>query len=87
MPDSDLQAVQRRAFGATLRLIRVGAGMTQEQLALASGLDRTYLNTVESGRRNISLHAIWQLAGALHVSPRAFFPFVDPEDVPPSRTP
>ncbi|WP_282944439.1 helix-turn-helix domain-containing protein [Cellulomonas endometrii] len=81
MPDLDRPYAQRVAFGASLRLIRVNAGYTQEQLAHAAGLDRTYIGSVENGRRNLSLQAIWQLADALHVSPRAFFPVKEPPEV------
>jgi transcriptional regulator with XRE-family HTH domain len=35
---------------------------------------------VETGVRNPTLTSIWQLAGALHVSPRSFFPHVEAED-------
>ncbi|NTW38633.1 MAG: helix-turn-helix transcriptional regulator [Cellulomonadaceae bacterium] len=74
MPEPARQQAQRLAFGASLRLIRANAGLTQEQVAHAAGLDRTYIGSVENGRRNLSLQAIWQLADALGVSPRAFFP-------------
>jgi transcriptional regulator with XRE-family HTH domain len=68
------EQAQRLSFGASLRLIRANAGLTQEELAHAAGLDRTYIGSVENGRRNLSLKAMWQLADALAVSPRAFFP-------------
>jgi transcriptional regulator with XRE-family HTH domain len=58
--------------------------MTQEELAHAAGLDRTYIGQVENGRRNLSLKAVWQLADALGVSPRAFFP-VREDDVDVAR--
>lgn len=75
------QATQLRAFGATLRMIRTDAGMTQEQLAHAAGVGRTYIGEAETGLRNPTLATIWQLATALHVSPRSFFPKVEPEDL------
>lgn len=74
------EATQLRAFGATLRLIRTNAGLTQEQLAHVAGVGRTYIGEVETGVRNPTLTTIWQLAGALHVSPRSFFPHVETED-------
>lgn len=61
--------------------MRSEAGLTQEQLAHKSGLARTYIGSVETGNRNISLHAIWQLATALHASPRSFFPAVEPDPI------
>lgn len=73
VPDPNEQAAQRRAFGSRLRSIRNAAGLTQEQLAHLSELDRTYIGAVENGRRNLSLHAMWQLASALQTSPDQFF--------------
>jgi len=67
------QAAQRQAFGQRLRELRTGQALTQEQLAHRSDLDRTYVGAVENGRRNLSLHAMWQLASALGVAPGAFF--------------
>lgn len=74
-PEPD--ATQLRAFGATLQLIKTNAGMTQEQLAHAAGVGRTYIGEVEIGIRNPTLTTIWHLAAALHVFPRPFFPHVE----------
>ncbi len=38
-----------------VRQLRLTLGMSQEGLALASGLDRGYVGGVEHGTRNISL--------------------------------
>lgn len=43
--------------------------MTQEELADAAGLDRTYISSVERGRRNISLLNILKISRALGVNP------------------
>ncbi|GAA3817025.1 hypothetical protein CSO01_36660 [Cellulomonas soli] len=80
------ELAQRLAFGASLRLIRANAGLTQEELAHAAGLDRTYIGSVENGRRNLSLKAMWQLADALQVSPRAFFPVKETENFTPGQS-
>ncbi|KQS98749.1 hypothetical protein ASG23_13475 [Cellulomonas sp. Leaf395] len=56
-----------------MRRLRTARGLTQEHLAHVAALDRTYVGAVENGRRNLSLHAMWQLAEALRVSPEAFF--------------
>lgn len=42
--------------------------MSQEKLAEESGLHRTYISSVELGRRNISLDNIHKIALALGVS-------------------
>ncbi|MCG7286390.1 helix-turn-helix domain-containing protein [Cellulomonas sp. ACRRI] len=79
MPRQDPEAAKLRAFGATLRLIRLDAGLTQEQLAHRAGVGRTYIGDVEVGSRNPTLTSIWQIAEALRVSPRSFFPHVETE--------
>ena len=59
-------------FGARIRAIRQQKGLSQEALALACGLDRTYIGGVERGERNISLVNIYRIAAALGISPREF---------------
>ncbi|MFS0699579.1 helix-turn-helix domain-containing protein [Cellulomonas sp. 179-A 4D5 NHS] len=70
---AESQLAQRRAFGANLRALRKEVGVSQERLAQLANMDRAYVGHVENGRRNISLHAMWQLAAALRVSPALFF--------------
>ncbi|WP_433552878.1 helix-turn-helix domain-containing protein [Micromonospora zamorensis] len=57
----DLQA----AFGLAVRRARTGRGLSQEQLAAGSGLDRTYVSGLERGRRNPTLITQHRLAAAL----------------------
>jgi transcriptional regulator with XRE-family HTH domain len=62
-----------RAFGTRLRQLRRQRGMTQADLSRATGLDRTYISGVETGRRNVSLLAITTLAEGLGVHPSWLF--------------
>lgn len=55
------------AFGAAVRELRVRRGISQEGLASEAGLQRTYLNEVERGRRNVTLITIGRIAEALGV--------------------
>lgn len=64
----DAEDIQSR-FGARVRELRQAKELTQEQLAFDSGLDRTYINSVEQGRRNVSLVNIVRIAEALKVEP------------------
>ncbi len=57
------------AFGLRLRELRLARGLSQEALAQKAGVDRTYVSSVERGRRNVSLEIIHLLADALGVHP------------------
>ncbi len=54
--------------GNRVRELRKKKGLSQEGLALESGLDRSYVGGVERGQRNISLENIEKLAKALGVT-------------------
>jgi transcriptional regulator with XRE-family HTH domain len=56
------------AFGQRVRAVRKEKGLSQEALALACSLDRTYVGGVERGERNISLINIYKIARALGVA-------------------
>ena len=66
--DYDMDSVLVR-FGNRIRELRKKKGLSQEGLALESGLDRSYVGGVERGERNISLENIEKLGRALGVSP------------------
>ncbi|HZB89779.1 MAG TPA: helix-turn-helix transcriptional regulator [Terracidiphilus sp.] len=68
---SDAQIKQR--FGERVRELRKEKGLSQEGLALACDLDRTYVGGVERGERNVSLLNIRKIADALSVSARELF--------------
>jgi len=46
---------------------------SQEKLAAEAGLDRTYVNSVANGRRNISIINLEKIAKAFNSSLKEFF--------------
>jgi transcriptional regulator with XRE-family HTH domain len=64
-------------FGKTIRKIRLELGISQEDLALKSGLDRSYLGGVERGERNPSLVNICKISSALGISPSSLLSDLD----------
>jgi len=63
----------KAAFGQRVRELRTKKGLSQEALALACELDRTYIGGVERGERNVSLLNIRKIADALGVPVRELF--------------
>lgn len=57
------------AFGQLLRRYRENAELSQEALALGSGLDRTFVSALERGIRQPSLKSLFKIAKTLQISP------------------
>lgn len=62
-----------RAFGQAIRELRQERGISQEGLANACGIDRSYMGAVERGERNASLKNILRIADGLGVSATELF--------------
>lgn len=71
--NADYELRIQKAFGDRLRELRKRRQLSQETLALACNLDRTYVGGVERGERNISLINIHKLADALCVDTKDMF--------------
>lgn len=55
-------------FGVRLRQMRKERSMTQLQMAIAFGIDRSYISDVERGRKNISLPMLEIIALGMKIS-------------------
>jgi len=58
----------QQALGLRIQQLRKANGMSQEKFALFIDLDRTYLASVEAGKRNISIVNIKKIADGLNIS-------------------
>lgn len=66
---SSMNNTPSSTFGLVVREIREELGLSQEALAMHSGLDRTFISLLERGRRQPSLSTILFLAFSLDVPP------------------
>ncbi|QVK17268.1 helix-turn-helix transcriptional regulator [Mycoplasmatota bacterium] len=64
-------------FGKKLRLLRMGKGLSQEELGLQSGLHRTYIGQIERAEKNISIRKAYRIAKTLELDIRELFDFSD----------
>lgn len=54
--------------GQRIKYLRKQTGLSQEKFALSIGRDRTYLASVENGKRNISIINLEKIANGLGIS-------------------
>lgn len=60
-------------FGKRVKIIRQELGISQEELSFRADLHRTYISSIELGKRNVSLVNIEKLAKALECEIIDFF--------------
>ena len=65
----------KEALGKRIRFLRNEIGISQEELADRAEIDRTYITSVECGKRNISIVNIEKIAKSLGVSLSKLFDF------------
>ncbi len=56
------------SFGQRVKELRLSKGYSQEKLAELSDLDRTYIPSIEAGKRNVSLVVVKKIANAFNTS-------------------
>jgi len=55
------------AFGKRVREVRKSKGISQEELAEISGIDRSYMGNIERGEKNITLKKAYEICDALDI--------------------
>lgn len=65
----------RTKVGKRIKELRNKLGISQEELAFRSEIHRTYIASLEVGKRNISIETLEKVVNALDVSMSEFFKF------------
>lgn len=63
----------KEKLGIRLRELRISKGLSQEKFSFKCGLDRTYVASIEQGKRNVSIVNIEKIANACEISILDFF--------------
>ena len=62
-------------IGNRIKELRGKIGISQEELGFRSGVHRTYIASLEVGKRNVSIATLEKIVKALEVSFSEFFEF------------
>ncbi|MCR4292575.1 MAG: helix-turn-helix domain-containing protein [Candidatus Kuenenia sp.] len=65
--------MKKNIVGSNVRLIRENLGITQEELALRSGLTQGYINFLENGKRGYSERSLEKIVNALGIQIAGLF--------------
>ena len=60
---------EEQVFGKIIKEIRTNRSISQEKLSKITGLDRTFISLIETGKRNPTLTTIVKIANALNIKP------------------
>ncbi|MHB9835139.1 helix-turn-helix domain-containing protein [Paraburkholderia terrae] len=74
-----------KTIGASVRALRDKSRMTQAELAIRVGLERTSITNIEKGTQKVPLHVLYRICEAFRVSPLEILPSV--EQVQPPTVP
>jgi transcriptional regulator with XRE-family HTH domain len=64
-------------FGTLIKDIRKNKSISQEKLAEKTGLDRTFISLIETGKRNPTLTSICKLANGLDIKASELLKFYE----------
>lgn len=63
-----------KALGARIRAQRKACRISQDALALACSIDRSYMGRIERGEVNITIEKLYRIAHALSCAPGDLLP-------------
>lgn len=63
----------KKNIGLRIKELRTKLGISQQELSYRCDLDRTYITSVENGKRNISIVNLEKIAHALNLTIKDFF--------------
>lgn len=75
MPVKPHQCALVNVFAENVRRIRLELGLSQEALAEAAGVHRTYVGMLERGEKNVTIYNIERISIALGVQPAVLLEF------------
>lgn len=61
-------------IGSKIRETRKNKSISQEQLALLTAIDRSYLGRIERGEVSITIEKLYQISKTLNVDPKILLP-------------
>ena len=73
----------QKNIGIALRALRAQKGVSQEKLALETGIGRRYMSDIENGRRNVSLEIIEKIANYFELSASELIQKIEQVEYPP----
>lgn len=65
----------KEKVGQRIKELRTKQGLSQEEFAFKCDLDRTYITSLERGKRNVSLENLEKIAKAFNMTLSEFFDF------------
>ena len=63
-----------KALGARIRTQRKACRLSQDALALACSLDRSYMGRIERGEVNLTIEKLYRIASVLSCDPASLLP-------------
>ncbi|MFV5589310.1 helix-turn-helix domain-containing protein [Acinetobacter variabilis] len=62
------------SIGTKIRETRKSKSISQEQLALLTAIDRSYLGRIERGEVSITIEKLYQISQTLNIDPKNLLP-------------